>query len=103
MAREFPGSPMAKTHASNPVGLGFNPCSGNQIPHAAAKTQCRQINKVKKKKLQAREQQVEILCGRSLSACLQNIIESQNRVNKGWVVGDKVPEVAGSSFMEGSM
>ena len=32
---------------------------------------------------------------------MQNIIESQSRVNKWWVVGGKVPEVTGSSFLEG--
>ena len=36
--RDFPGGPAAKTLYSRGRGPGFNPWSGNQIPHAATKT-----------------------------------------------------------------
>ena len=36
--RDFPGGPVAKTLCSRGRGPGFNPWSGNQIPHAAAKS-----------------------------------------------------------------
>ena len=33
--RDFPGGPVAKTLPSQCRGPGFNPWSGNQVPHAA--------------------------------------------------------------------
>ena len=41
---DFPGGPLAKTPHSQCRGPGFNPQSGNQIPHATTKTQHSQIN-----------------------------------------------------------
>jgi len=35
--RDFPGGPVAKTPNSQRRGLGFDPWSGNKIPHAATK------------------------------------------------------------------
>ena len=35
---DFPGGPAAETPSSQRRGLGFNPCSGSQIPHAAAQS-----------------------------------------------------------------
>lgn len=35
--RDFPSAPVAKTHASNAGGLGFNPQSGN-YPHKVTKS-----------------------------------------------------------------
>ena len=39
-----------RLHAPNAGGLGFDPWSGNLIPHAATKTQHSQINLKKKNK-----------------------------------------------------
>ena len=47
-AGDVPGSPVAKTLGSQCTGPRFDPWQGNQIPHASAKTQCNQINKLKK-------------------------------------------------------
>ena len=44
-SRNFPGDPMAKTLRSQFRGHGFDPWSGNQIPHVATKTWCNQISK----------------------------------------------------------
>ena len=41
---DFPGGPVVKTLHSQRKGPEFNPWSGNQIPHATAKTQQSQIN-----------------------------------------------------------
>ena len=35
--RDFPGGPVGKAPLSQCRGPGFNPWSGNQIPHAATK------------------------------------------------------------------
>ena len=35
---DFPGGPVANTPCSQCGELGFNPWSGNEIPHAAAKS-----------------------------------------------------------------
>ena len=40
----LPWCPMARTPCSRCRGTGFNPLSGNQIPHAATKTWRNQIN-----------------------------------------------------------
>ena len=55
--RDFPGGPVAKTLYSQCRGSGFDPWSGNEIPHVAiksshtaTKTQCSQINKYAFKK-----------------------------------------------------
>ena len=45
---EFPGDTVAKTLGSQCRGPGFDPWSRNQIPHATAKNQCNQINKLNK-------------------------------------------------------
>ena len=45
--REFPGGPVAKTLYSQCRGPGFNPWSGNWIPHVTTKTKSSQINKNK--------------------------------------------------------
>ena len=37
MAGDFPGGPVARTPSSQCRGPGFNPWSGNWIPHAATK------------------------------------------------------------------
>ena len=37
----FPGGPVAKTPCSPCRGTGFDPWSGNKIPHAATKRQLR--------------------------------------------------------------
>ena len=37
IARDFPGGPVAKTPHSQCRGRGFDPWSGNWIPHATAK------------------------------------------------------------------
>ena len=39
-----------RLHAANVEGPGFNPWSGNQVPHAATKTWHSQLNKFKRKK-----------------------------------------------------
>ena len=39
-----------RLRAPNAVGPGFDPWSGNKIPHVSNKTQCSQINKNKIKK-----------------------------------------------------
>ena len=36
---DFPGGPVDKTQSSQCRGPGFNPWSGNKIPHAATKTE----------------------------------------------------------------
>ena len=43
-----------RLRAPNAVGPGFDPWSGNKIPHVSNKTQCSQINKnkIKKKKIE---------------------------------------------------
>ena len=43
--RDFPGGPVANTRCSQCRGPGFDPWSGNQIPHAATKIQSSQIKK----------------------------------------------------------
>ena len=52
----FPGGPVAKTLSSPCRGPGFNPWSENYIQHAATKTRCSQISKlkinIKKKKVE---------------------------------------------------
>ena len=35
--KDFPGGPVAKTPCSQCRGPGFEPCSGNEIPHTATK------------------------------------------------------------------
>ena len=47
--RDFPDGPVAKTPHSQGRGPRCDSHSGNSIPHAVTKTQCRQIN-IKKKK-----------------------------------------------------
>ena len=47
---DFPGGPGAKAPCFQCRRSGFDPWSGNSIPHAAAKTWCSQINKLKLKK-----------------------------------------------------
>ena len=42
---DFPDGPVAKTPCSQCRLSGFDPRSGNSIPHATAKTQCNQVNK----------------------------------------------------------
>ena len=37
MVQDFPGGPVAKTLPSQCRGLGFDPWSRNQIPHATTK------------------------------------------------------------------
>ena len=44
-SRDVPGGPLVKTPCIQCRGPGFNPWSGNQIPYAATKTQCRQKKK----------------------------------------------------------
>ena len=41
--RDFPGGPVGKTPGSQCRGPGFDPWSGNKIPHAATKIQRSQI------------------------------------------------------------
>ena len=41
----FPGGPVAKTLSYQCRWPGFDPWSGNSIPHAATKSQCSQVNK----------------------------------------------------------
>ena len=43
--RDIPGGPAAKALCSQCRGPGFDPWSGNLIPHAAAKARNSQINK----------------------------------------------------------
>ena len=38
MSRDFPGDPVAKTPCSECRGPGFDPWSGNEIPHATTKS-----------------------------------------------------------------
>ena len=44
ITQDFPGCPVAKTPNSQCRGSRFNPWSGNEIPHAATKTQHSQIS-----------------------------------------------------------
>ena len=44
-SQDFPGGPVAKTLSSQCKGPGFNPWSGNWIPHVTTKSWYRQINK----------------------------------------------------------
>ena len=44
-SQDFPGNPVAKTLSSQCKGPGFNPRSGNWIPHVTTKSWYRQINK----------------------------------------------------------
>ena len=53
----FSGGPVAKTLLSQCRGPRFDTWSGNQIPHAATKTQCSQINILKINKIKGRGQQ----------------------------------------------
>ena len=41
---DFPGDLVAKTVLAGQGGPGFDPWSGNEIPHAATKIKCRKIN-----------------------------------------------------------
>ena len=43
--RDIPGGPVVKTPRSQCRGPGFDPWSGNEVLHAATKTQCSQVNK----------------------------------------------------------
>ena len=43
-AGDLPGGPVTKTPHSQCWGPGFDPWSGNKVPHAAARTQHSQIN-----------------------------------------------------------
>ena len=43
--RDVPGGPVVKTPRSQCRGPGFDPWSGNEVLHAATKTQCSQVNK----------------------------------------------------------
>lgn len=42
--KDFPGGPVAEGSMLSAQGAGFHPGQGNKIPHAAAKSQCSQIN-----------------------------------------------------------
>ena len=52
ISSNFPGGPVAKTLHSQCGGLGINPWSGNKIPCTTVKTQCTQINALRKKILE---------------------------------------------------
>ena len=51
---DFSGGPVAKTLCCQWRGHGFDPWSGNYIPHAATKTQCSQKKKKKSTKCAVR-------------------------------------------------